>query len=292
MGIPLRVGVGLLLLLIACDPGPPRADGRSSSPTGNAVRQSSNGPHGCEGIGQEDFHLKVSPDSATQSSWLRVTGAVARRGEDGSYMPPDDNEAAHFWFDLGIERWLEVVERGPAPEKDPEGDVLYLGQRRLTDAERCRFRFAFEVPDVAPGRYKVLPVVFGTEAAAPYDDATIEVVPPPDCGRTSITSDAYGTEIHPTTGPPGSVVTLSGTTLRGEDGRWAASDRLEAWWGSTTPSDGIRLTRVDDMERCRFHSTFVVPDADPGHYEISVFVWGANPRDGYGLFLSHHFTVT
>ncbi len=127
---------------------------------------------------------------------------------------------------------------------------------------------------------------------------------PPACGKTNITSDDYGTEIDPTAGPPGTEVKFSGTTVRGEDWEWAPSDRLEAWWNTDAPAsevpggtpvrDGpvLRLVRVDDMERCEFETTFTVPEVEPGRYKISVFVWDANPEDGYGLFLPHHFVVT
>ncbi len=123
----------------------------------------------------------------------------------------------------------------------------------------------------------------------------------PDCGKTNIASDEYGTEIHPMSGPPGTEVTFSGTTLRGEDWRWAPADRLEAWWNTEVPASEVpggrairkgsvsKLVEVDDMERCRFETSFTVPDAEPGRYKISVFVWH---DDGYGYFLPHHFTVT
>lgn len=38
---------------------------------------------------------------------------------------------------------------------------------------------------------------------------------PPHCPRIDVASDEYGTEINPTKGPPGTDVTLSGTTVRG-----------------------------------------------------------------------------
>lgn len=135
------------------------------------------------------------------------------------------------------------------------------------------------------------------------DPVSHDQAPAPRCGRTEITSDEYGTEIHPSRGRAGTEVTLSGTTLRGEDGRWAPSDRLEAWWNTDTPSsagsearpvrDGpvVKLVVVDDMERCGFATTFTVPEAEPGRYKISVFVWDAEPDEGYGLFLPHHFRV-
>ena len=137
-----------------------------------------------------------------------------------------------------------------------------------------------------------------TESVPPTDEPT------PQCGKTDIASDEYGTEIHPRSGPPGTEVTFTGMTLRGEDWQWAPSDRLEAWWNTDAPAseipggtpvrDGpvVRLVRVDDMEQCRFETTFMVPDVEPGRYKISVFSWFANPEDGYGLGLPHYFTVT
>jgi hypothetical protein len=123
--------------------------------------------------------------------------------------------------------------------------------------------------------------------------------PPTTCGKTNIASDDYATKIRPTSGSSGAEVTLSGTTVRGEDGRWAPSDRLEAWWNANGPGgspiqDGpvLRLVRVADMERCSFEATFSVPQVEPGRYKISVVAWYADPADGYGFFLPHHFIVT
>jgi hypothetical protein len=127
---------------------------------------------------------------------------------------------------------------------------------------------------------------------------------PPNCRMTNIASDDYGTEIQPTSGPPHTEVTISGATLRGEDWGWAPSDRLEAWWNTEVPASKLasstplkegpvlRLVRVEDMERCRFRAVFAVPDVEPGRYQISVFVWGEDPADGYGYFPRHGFTVT
>jgi hypothetical protein len=123
---------------------------------------------------------------------------------------------------------------------------------------------------------------------------------PPDCGVLDVASDHYGTKIRPTSGPPGTEVVLSGTTVRGEDGRWAPSDRLEAWWNTGVPGiaqpieEGpvVQLIQVDNMKRCRFEATFRVPDVEPDRYRISVFAWEENPTEGYGFFLPHHFIVT
>lgn len=123
---------------------------------------------------------------------------------------------------------------------------------------------------------------------------------PPDCGIINLVGDDYGTKINPSSGPSGTEVVLSGTTVRGEDGRWAASDRLEAWWNTQVPESEVpihegptvQLVEIDNMERCRFEASFMVPDAEPGRYQISVFTWEEDPTEGYGLFLPHYFTVT
>jgi hypothetical protein len=125
----------------------------------------------------------------------------------------------------------------------------------------------------------------------------------PDCGVISLTGDEYGTRLDKYQARAGDIVTLSGTTLRGEDGRYAPSDRLEAWWNTEVPrsevpeaesiEDGpvVQLVEVDDMEMCEFEARFTVPDVEPGRYVISVFVWDQPASEGYGLFLPHEFEV-
>jgi hypothetical protein len=121
----------------------------------------------------------------------------------------------------------------------------------------------------------------------------------PDCGVVDPVSDTYGAEIEPHLGRPGEIVTLFGTTVRGEDGRWTDSNRLEAWWNTKAPGgppvkDGpvVKLVEVGDMRRCYFRAKFKVPDVAPGTYRISIFVWDVPPSEGYGLFLPMRFTVT
>ena len=285
----MRAIAASLLLISSCEANPPSAGQESPLPAEAISADHAAYLDLCSQPSQEDFRLTLSPDTATTSGHVRARGAAPRFGKDGSYRPPDPDQEVHFWLNVGINRWLDVIARGGRPDKDPGGDVLYLGHG---DPDLCNFDFTFEVPDVSPSRHKVLPVFFDGGGAAPYDDATLEVVRPPDCGRTNIASDAYGTEIHPTYGPPGSEVMFSGTTVRGEDWKWAPSDRLEAWWDTDVPRGGIKIVEVDDMERCRFKTTFTVPDVEPGRYKISVFAWDADPSEGYGLFLPHHFTVT
>lgn len=289
MDLASRVIVASLLLMGSCEASPPSTDLESPSSAQTISADHAAYLDLCSQSSKRDFRLKLSPDVATTSGHVRASGAAPRFGKDGSYSPPDPDQEVHFWLNIGIDRWLDVVAKGARPDKNPGGNVLYLGH---DDPDLCKFDFTFEVPDVSLGPHKVLPIVFSRDGAAPYDDATLEIVRSPNCGRTNIASDEYGTEIHPTSGPPGTEVILSGTTVRGEDWKWAPSDRLEAWWDTEVPAGGIRLARIDDMERCRFETTLSVPNVEPGRYKISVFAWDADPSEGYGLFLPHHFTVT
>jgi hypothetical protein len=142
----------------------------------------------------------------------------------------------------------------------------------------------------------------GPDDQRPVNPASIAASPEPvtpDCGQISLSREEYGTDLDQRRGEPGETVKLSGTTRRGEDGRWAASDRLEAWWNTDVPNGApliegpvIRLLTVTNMETCRFEATFEVPDVEPGRYKISVFAWSANPDNGYGFALPHYFNVT
>lgn len=122
----------------------------------------------------------------------------------------------------------------------------------------------------------------------------------PHCGFISPGSPRYGSHIDPTSGQPGDRVEVFGITFRGEDGRFAASTRLEVWWNAKIPTKGasaanpfdtgpvLLLATVQDMDRCRFRTSFKVPDVRWGTYKIRSFVFD---ESGYGWFGWHRFTV-
>jgi hypothetical protein len=114
-------------------------------------------------------------------------------------------------------------------------------------------------------------------------------------------SHVYGSHLGAISGHPGDVVEVFGTTLRGEDGRFSPAKRLEVWWNTEIPdirgadakpidpdSPILLLTTVHDMNRCRFHTTFDVPDVPPGRYRIRTIVYWFG---GYGWFGYHHLIV-
>ena len=123
----------------------------------------------------------------------------------------------------------------------------------------------------------------------------------PHCGSVSGTSARYGSHLGASTGRPGDPVAVYGPTLRGEDGRFARSKRLEVWWNAKNPgvrgvepdranpdSPVVLLATVRDMDACRFRTTFEVPDGAPGRYPIRTVVYW---KGGYGWFGHHPFTI-
>ena len=123
----------------------------------------------------------------------------------------------------------------------------------------------------------------------------------PNCGFISPTNPRYGSQASSISGRAGDIVTMSGTTLRGENGRFARSHRLEIWWNTKIPqtevagaqpvnddSPIVLLAAVDEMNRCRFRTEFEVPDVPSGTYVLRTFVYS---DEGYGLFGWERFTV-
>lgn len=117
----------------------------------------------------------------------------------------------------------------------------------------------------------------------------------PDCGQIDVGSDDYGLELTRTEATAGTTIGVAGTTLRGEDGRWAPAGRIEMWWNTEVP-DGqpidegpvVELLEVTEMEACTWESRFEVPDVPPGDYEITTFAFDDN---GYGVFGTDEFRV-
>jgi hypothetical protein len=109
------------------------------------------------------------------------------------------------------------------------------------------------------------------------------------CGELNIASGRYGSHLDKTEGAAGETVTVYGPTFRGEDWRYAPSKRLEVWWNGWPEARGSMLmATVRRMERCRFITTFEVPDEPPRTFKVFTFVFY---RGAYGPFGRHQFQV-
>jgi hypothetical protein len=216
-----------------------------------------------EDLGPRDALVSVQEASPFQGIRPTLFGPTDGTGRDES--PGCTHTPKEF-----IHRWIPFAS---------DGRAFYAYVAMGVDATRSTRRSAWGVLDS---------LVFERGPGAP---AT------PRCGVINVGSKAYGTVMLPTHAAAGEQVVLSGSTYRGEDGRYYPADRLEVWFNTKVPSTQVPITSgpivhlatVQDMERCTFSTHFTVPNVQPGSYKVSVFVFD---RSGYGFWLPHVLTVT
>lgn len=124
-------------------------------------------------------------------------------------------------------------------------------------------------------------------------DADVDLLGEAPCRRMNVAGPQYGHTVLPHGGDVGDGLRISGTTLRGEDWRWAPAQRMEVWWdlgNSTVPQAGsVLLAEFDPRRACRFQVETKVPPAQPGTYPINVLVYF---EDEVGPFLPVRFRLS
>jgi len=142
------------------------------------------------------------------------------------------------------------------------------------------------------------PLTQRTRAPAPASRPSRATVPRSECGQLDVGGKRYRAALRPSHGPPGTIVHVSGPTLRGEDGRYSPEYEIELRWNESLP--GLHPhqlyarrtfavgTDPNVLGKCWFRMTFRVPRVPPGLYPI-------DKRDyhpgGYGIFV-YPFRVT
>lgn len=119
---------------------------------------SSPAPPECPPVAEGGYKIQLSDSSRPSGSSVTVTGSVPVSANDGSYRGP--NGEIQFWWNADPDHWHNVLPSptlDPVP-KNPSADVIRLGAVELS---ACTFAFDFEVPDVPPGEYPLLPISFG-----------------------------------------------------------------------------------------------------------------------------------
>lgn len=197
----------------------------------------------------------------------------------------------------GVRHEPALVPRGPEWNKVPYPPVLVSAVIRKAIV-LCGAVLALAACQQSQPRSFASPP---SHPSAPGQEVESPLTRPPRCGVISLTSKGYGSHIGRSRGHPGDRVEVFGSTFRGENGRFFPSDRLEIWWNTNVPTSEVAdtqpirpgpvvlLTVVSDMSRCRFRTSFEVPDVRPGGYKVVAFVFH---EGGYGWFGSDRFRVT
>ncbi len=116
-------------------------------------------PPDCPPVGEGGYRIELSESSGVRGSTVEAFGPTPLYAEDGSYRPPDGE--IQLWWNADPQAWESVLPGGDEPVRDQPGEVLLVGTAQL--AGTCTFRTAFQVPDVPPGEYTIVPVNFGLE---------------------------------------------------------------------------------------------------------------------------------
>ncbi len=137
-------------------------DSTSAAPVSSLSSARTNAtPPDCPPVEQgQDWSMDSA--SGVPGSLVTVSGPVPLFGEDGKYAPSDKIEV---WWNLAPEESYSVLpnEKGPIPERN--GPATLLGTVDATQS--CTFATTFEVPDVSPGSYRVVALLYGGGGMTP-----------------------------------------------------------------------------------------------------------------------------
>ena len=162
------LGFAGALAAAACGPASPQELGASSASSADSSPATSSAPPQCPRAGEGGYAIDLSADSGPPGAAVTVSGATPVYAEDGSYVGPVGE--IQFWWNADPDHWHDALPGTPDPApKNRSADVVSLGAVKLSD---CTFEFEFEVPDVAPGDYPILPLALDFKDSGAWDSAT------------------------------------------------------------------------------------------------------------------------
>lgn len=111
---------------------------------------------------QPGYRVQIEPKTASVGSRIELTGNTPLFVESGRYVGPTGKIG--FWFNLPYDEWVETYSSIPPPTANGGVPVIHLGEMRVEGL--CSYTVTIGVPDVAAGRYRIVPIEHGHGGSA------------------------------------------------------------------------------------------------------------------------------
>lgn len=109
------------------------------------------------------YGVLIAPTAGKPGSRVTMGGYTPLFNEAGRYLGPSGKIG--FWFNLPAE-WEEVYSSLPPPTSNNGLPVIRLGEADV--AGQCSYRVTFDVPDVPPGVYDIVPIQHGQGSSSAF----------------------------------------------------------------------------------------------------------------------------
>lgn len=100
-----------------------------------------------------------------------MNGNTPLFSEAGRYVGPTGKIG--FWLNLPFGDWTHVYFGQTPPPSNNGAPVVHLGEANVEG--QCSYRVTFMVPNIAPGRYKIVPIEHGGGGSAAFSPVEFRV---------------------------------------------------------------------------------------------------------------------
>lgn len=110
------------------------------------------------------YAVLIGPTGAKPGSPVTMGGNTPLFNEAHHYRGPKGKIG--FWFNLPFGAWTEVYSSLRPPRVNRGVPVIHLGEAKVKG--QCSYRVTFNVPDVPPGVYDIVPIEHGEGSSSAF----------------------------------------------------------------------------------------------------------------------------